>query len=105
MLAMVLAISFGLGLSKLGGEAAARRSLAALIGFQSFRLPLELVMHHAVETGVMPNQLSFTGYNFDIATGAAALVLGACSRAASPFPNGCSGPGTSGASIAWPRSS
>src|SRR5262249_47364396 len=47
----------------------------ALIGFQAFRLPLELVMHRAVAAGIMPNVMSFTGYNFDIVTGATALPL------------------------------
>lgn len=76
MIAGVLVLSFAIGLSRLGGEAAASASLAALIGLQSFRLPLELVMHHAFEKGIMPEQLTFTGYNFDITTGAGALLLG-----------------------------
>ncbi len=80
MMAGVLALSFAIGLSRLGGEASARASLAALVGLQSFRLPLELVMHHAFEAGVMPEQLTFTGYNFDIVTGAGALALGIRAR-------------------------
>lgn len=50
--------------------------IAFLVGFQAFRLPLELVMHHAADTGVMPVQMSFSGHNFDIATGALAVILG-----------------------------
>jgi hypothetical protein len=76
MVLSVLAISFALGFSKLGGEVAAERSFAALVGIQSFRLPLELVMHHAYEKGIMPVQLSYSGYNFDIVTGIGALILG-----------------------------
>ena len=46
-----------------------------LIGFQAFRLPLELVMHRAAVAGIMPNVMSFTGYNFDIVTGITAIPL------------------------------
>lgn len=46
-----------------------------LVGLQAFRLPLELVMHQAAHAGVMPVQLSFEGFNFDIVTGTTALVL------------------------------
>jgi hypothetical protein len=35
-----------------------RLPLAALVGFQAFRLPLELVMHEAARAGVMPSLLS-----------------------------------------------
>ncbi len=49
--------------------------LAALVGFQSFRLPLELMMHAAAEAGVMPPQMSYSGYNFDIVSGAGAALL------------------------------
>lgn len=49
--------------------------LAALVGFQAFRLPLELIMHGAAAEGVMPPQMTFTGWNFDIVTGASAVVV------------------------------
>ena len=49
--------------------------LAALVGFQAFRLPLELLMHEAASEGVMPAQMTFTGWNFDIVTGASAIVV------------------------------
>lgn len=50
--------------------------LAFLIGLQAFRLPLELIMHRAWREGLMPIQMSFSGWNFDIATGLLALTLG-----------------------------
>ncbi|HYJ10688.1 MAG TPA: hypothetical protein VEX18_16815, partial [Polyangiaceae bacterium] len=49
--------------------------IAWLVAAQSFRLPLELVMHQAAREGVMPVEMSFTGYNFDIVTGASALIV------------------------------
>jgi hypothetical protein len=58
------------------GRALGALSLGAQILFQSFRLPLELAMHQAAVEGVMPVQMSFEGQNFDILTGATALVVG-----------------------------
>jgi hypothetical protein len=61
--------------SSLGERIATGLPLWALVGSQAFRLPLELVMHHAAETGVMPVEMSFGGYNYDIVTGTTALLL------------------------------
>jgi len=52
-----------------------RWSLAGMIAFQAFRLPLELIMHQAAREGVMPPQMTFTGRNFDILTGLLAIPL------------------------------
>jgi hypothetical protein len=54
---------------------AARASLAALIGLQAFRLPLELLMHGWAAEGALPPQMTFAGYNFDIVTGVLALLV------------------------------
>src|SRR5262249_29644936 len=63
--------------SSLGERLAKTLPLVALVGFQAFRLPLELVMHQIAREGVMPVEMSFSGYNFDILTGASALVVAA----------------------------
>jgi hypothetical protein len=65
-----------LGLSRFG-SALASAPLAALVALQSFRLPLELVMHRAATEGTMPPQMTFTGANFDIVTGATAVLVAA----------------------------
>lgn len=75
MIAGVLVVSVAIGLSPFGRTVAHHTPLAALVGLQGFRLPLELVMHHAADRAIMPVQLSFSGYNFDILTGIGALVL------------------------------
>jgi hypothetical protein len=59
------------------GAALARLPLWALVGAQGFRLPLELVMHRAASASVMPPEMTFGGLNYDIVTGASALVLAA----------------------------
>lgn len=69
-----------LGMSRWGSELASL-PVAVLVGFQSFRLPLELVMHRAATEGTMPLQMTFTGDNFDIVTGATAVVVGALAAA------------------------
>lgn len=61
--------------SPLGTRLVRGWSLAALVGVQAFRLPLELLMHRAHEEGVMPEQMSYSGWNFDIVTGTSALLL------------------------------
>ena len=76
MIGAVLGLSFAVGFSPLGKTLASETSLWALVALQSFRLPLELVMHHAAQESIMPVQLSYAGYNFDILTGLGATLLG-----------------------------
>jgi hypothetical protein len=72
----VLPILFGvtlwIGLSRLGLAFAEHFDVAWLIGAQAFRLPLELMLYRAKLEGLMPEQMSFAGLNYDIVTGVAA---------------------------------
>ncbi|HUF12988.1 MAG TPA: hypothetical protein VMN78_07815 [Longimicrobiales bacterium] len=77
LVVVVFVASFAIGLSRTGDRLALGLPLALLVGFQVFRLPLELLMHRAYEEGVMPVQMSFSGYNFDILTGVLALPVAA----------------------------
>jgi hypothetical protein len=76
-LAAVVAGATAFGASRFAEPLARGLPLAGLIGFQAFRLPLELVMHEAARAGVMPSLLSYSGWNFDIATGTLALPVAA----------------------------
>jgi hypothetical protein len=69
------AAGLAVGLSPVGRRLVTGLPFAALIGLQSFRLPLELVMHRAAREGIMPIQMSFSGWNFDILAGATAIVV------------------------------
>ena len=60
-------------LSPLGGRLARGLPVAILIGFQVFRVPMELVLHRLFSEGVIPVQMTFEGRNLDILTGLAAL--------------------------------
>jgi len=72
--AACIALWVGIASSRVG-RALAALPLAALIGFHTFRLPLELLMHAAASAGVMPRQMSYSGWNFDIVTGVTAALV------------------------------
>ena len=65
----------GLAFSRLGTRLSTGLPIAALVGFQAFRLPLELVLHRWYNEGVIPVQMTFDGHNFDILSGIGAIVL------------------------------
>ena len=60
---------------RLGPAIVAEVPLWAIVATQVFRLPLEIVMHRAAELGVMPVVMSYSGFNFDVVTGASAIVV------------------------------
>jgi hypothetical protein len=69
------AVSAALSRSRYGASLATETPMYLLIGAQAFRLPLELLMHRAGIEGVMPMQMSYSGLNFDIVTGATAVPV------------------------------
>jgi len=72
----VVLLGVRLARSAAGARLAAGLPLALLVGFQGFRLPLELAMHRAYTEGLMPVQMSYSGRNLDIVTGITAIGLG-----------------------------
>jgi hypothetical protein len=70
----VFVVSLGTALSPVGGRMATALPLGALVFFQAFRLPLELVLHSWVAQGTIPETMTWTGQNWDIASGLVALV-------------------------------
>lgn len=74
-LVVVVAAGLALGFSPLGERLVKGLPLHLLVSFHIYRFPLELMMHKAAEVGLMPEQMSYTGYNFDIATGVSAIFL------------------------------
>ena len=74
ILGMVV-ISVILAFGGVGTRIAQHIPIWALVGIQSFRLPLELAMHALSQRGIMPVQMSYSGRNFDIVTGATAIVV------------------------------
>jgi hypothetical protein len=72
----ILVVGVGVPCSSLGRLLVRGLPLWVLVGFQVFRLPLELLMHRAYVEGVMPVQMSYSGQNYDILTGISAAFLG-----------------------------
>jgi len=74
----VLLFGFGLsvvlGMSKFGDQMT-KLPLAFLVGYQAFRIPVEVLIHQAAVEGVGPPQMSWNGMNFDIVSGLTALLL------------------------------
>ena len=75
VLVATLVSSIGLGLSPVGRRMALQLPLAALVGFQGFRVAVELLLHRAYVEGLMPVQMSYSGRNFDVVSGATAILL------------------------------
>lgn len=75
LLIVVAATAMMLAASRFGALLVGALPLWLLIAVQAFRLPLELVMHQAAVEGVMPEQMSYSGLNYDIVTGATALPV------------------------------
>jgi hypothetical protein len=73
----IVALGVVIAFSGVGRRLAHFLPLWALVGVQAFRLPLELAMHAMSERGIMPSLMSYSGRNFDIVTGATALVVAA----------------------------
>ncbi len=74
LMAPTLALTCWLGLSR-AGRPLAHLPLVVLIGFQAFRIVVELLIHEAVAEGIAPVQMTWTGMNFDVLSGLTALVV------------------------------
>jgi len=81
LMVATLALASAMTFSPLGRRLALGVPLWAQVLVQSFRLPLELAMHRLTTLGIMPEQMTFSGRNFDIVTGATALLVAALLRA------------------------
>jgi hypothetical protein len=71
--AAMIAVSLGIGFSPIGRWLSSL-PLPALVAFQGFRLPLELVLHAWVIQGVIPATMTWSGRNWDIISGILALI-------------------------------
>jgi hypothetical protein len=78
----VALMAFLIAFSGYGRLLAVGLPLWTLVAVQTFRLPLELAMHAMYERGIMPEQMSYSGRNLDILTGATAIVVAALARGA-----------------------
>jgi hypothetical protein len=70
----VLVVWIGLAFSPVGTRLVGALPLGALVVFQGFRLPLELVLHAWFKQGTIPETMTWSGQNWDIISGIVALV-------------------------------
>jgi hypothetical protein len=68
-------LALGLALSQIGKRLVLGISLAALIGFQAFRLLVEIMLAQLFHAGALPVQMTFEGRNFDIISGLSAIAV------------------------------
>jgi hypothetical protein len=68
------ALTVCLGLSSAGTRIASL-PLNWLVGFQSFRIAVEILIHGSGALGLAPTQMTWSGMNFDIVTGVTALCI------------------------------
>lgn len=61
--------------SPLGAQLAARTGFAGLVGFQVFRAAVEWVLYQLHRDGIVPVQMTFEGWNFDVLTGLSAPLV------------------------------
>ena len=71
----IVGLSALIAFSSVGQRLARFVPLWALVAVQAFRLPLELAMHAMSQRGIMPDVMSYSGRNFDVVTGASAIVV------------------------------
>jgi hypothetical protein len=69
------AAALALGLSAYGRRLANGLPVWALVGFQAFRIPVELILHALYLDGTIPVQMTYVGRNFDIVSGLAAIPV------------------------------
>lgn len=75
LVAVSLLLTLSVAFSAVGKRLALGLGVAALIGFQAFRLPLELFLFQMEQAGIVPVQMTFAGRNFDILTGITAIPV------------------------------
>jgi hypothetical protein len=62
--------------SPLGRRLAGSIPLGAIVALQAFRIAVELLLHRLYLEGVVPEQMTYLGRNFDVISGITGLALG-----------------------------
>jgi hypothetical protein len=80
LIALGLVSTLVLAFSRFGARLVHGLPIAVLVGYQGFRIPVELLLHRGHSEGLVPLQMTYLGMNFDILTGVLALLLVVLSR-------------------------
>ena len=73
--AIALLVATVFAVSPFGAAAARATPVAWLIGFQSFRIVVEILLHQGYLAGFVPPQMTWVGRNWDILTGLTAVPV------------------------------
>ncbi|MCB0763729.1 MAG: hypothetical protein KDB84_03420 [Flavobacteriales bacterium] len=84
LLAPVVVLLVALLLTHNGRAWMAGLPLFALTAIHVLRVPVELVLHDAYEAGLVPQDMTYSGHNFDILSGISAVLLLVWMRRGSP---------------------
>ena len=76
LLAGLVICTTALAFSSVGSRLVQSVPIAGLIGFQVFRVPVEMILHRLHVEGLVPVQMTYAGYNFDIVSGTLAAIVG-----------------------------
>jgi hypothetical protein len=76
MVLVLTVITLTITLSQVGRRVNNAIGLAALVGYQAFRIPVEWLLHRLYQEGVIPVEMTYAGRNFDIVSGLTAAALG-----------------------------
>jgi hypothetical protein len=75
LILIALGVSTAVAVSPLCSAFVRTAPIAWLIGFQSFRIIVEVLLHRGYLAGIVPVQMTWSGRNFDILTGLTAIPL------------------------------
>jgi hypothetical protein len=75
LVTIATALTTWLGLSRFGTKVVERVPVAALVGYQAFRILVEIFLWLGYRDGFVPVQMTFEGRNFDVFSGLLALVV------------------------------
>lgn len=80
LLVLALLGTIGLAFSRFGTRLAFGLPLPLLVGFQAFRVPVEILLARGHAEGLVPVQLTWSGLNFDVLSGVLAALLALLAR-------------------------
>lgn len=75
LLVISAVLTVTLAFSQFGGNLVRTAPLAWIIGFQAFRILVEIFLDWGSHEGLVPPQMTFEGRNWDILTGVTALLV------------------------------
>lgn len=72
---MFVVVGLVLGSSRVGDTFVRGMPLWVIVAAQGFRLPLAVLMYRGAQEGLLPDELTYGGYNFDAVAGMSALIV------------------------------